>query len=764
MALLQHDEQGFITGGTPVTSIRRTTDLLSAIRSDVLAIKNAVVRGVNRTASQQSNASVIQFPVQRTRQTVVAVTPNRREAASIPNRARDAHGRYASTPVATPSRERVVSQASNASVDNTALSSQLRANTASLSAIPVADIVATNNQTFAQSSANNAARETLSQNPANDIATPRNRRVITPTRERSRNGRFVSNGDSTSNRQSENSMLGRFADRIATSITTLNAGGLENVDPTVIAAQEISQVATPLVRGFQSLTGSNKGDSRWLKKIFSILTITRRDSGLFQRTASRTLGHIDDNTEGGGGGGSDSGGGIMAFAAGFLLRYILPIFAGIALVGLAAWGLFTEGGKKFFKGVGAKISAGWDFVVQDLKLTFLDIGSRLSAGLDIAVDDIKTTFSAIGDKITGAWDGAIESFIKTFPSLSEWLKSAKDFMTKDVVTPVVETVKSGGNKANTFVKEKTGLDLKKIATTDIVTPSVKFVKNGLSSIGDLLQGGESGKEGYNAYNRGTGLGSNGHRDLTKMSLEEIQAAQALPRSDKGRLMAVGKYQMMPSTLKEGMAALKMSSDTKFDEATQEKLFSEYLLGKKRPKIRDYITGKSDDAQAAQIAGAQEWRSIADPRTGKTYADKGASGNKASISAKEWLASMDAARKLYQQNIRLGMTQKEAYSNAASGMQKIVDVSSKTQDVNSKLQTIETFQPVQSATAIKSVPSPTMFSLPKPQIISDMVPIQSPMNSDASRQSISVSVEKGDATQDLADRRIGLVATGGLSGH
>jgi hypothetical protein len=179
-----------------------------------------------------------------------------------------------------------------------------------------------------------------------------------------------------------------------------------------------------------------------------------------------------------------------------------------------------------------------------------------------------------------------------------------------------------GNAANDFVKDKTGIDVKAEVrnayddavkyTADNIIPSLADLANkgadklkqgaewagenttlgkgakavvdsGLfdttrkhrskKSVSEIIQGGESGKEGYNAYNRGTGLGANGHRDLTNMTLADIQADQALPKSDIRRLMAVGKYQMMPSTLKEGAEALKLGSDTKFDEATQEKLYS-----------------------------------------------------------------------------------------------------------------------------------------------------------------------------------------------
>ncbi|MFA5920110.1 MAG: hypothetical protein WC856_02315 [Methylococcaceae bacterium] len=817
MAMLSSDAQGFITG-TTITEIKRVGDTLSLIRSDVLAIKNSII-GSNRIASQQNNSTVVPFPAQRDRQSVVVVVPTRgtsdttRNSTGIPSdRPRDALGRYASNQAAaTPGSNNSINvnhsaESISALVDNAIQDSSLNtvlpsaapvsvntANTAVLSQNPVNAIVVPRNQhvstpTRARGSngrfsanevvpgadlAYNAAPTNTinaTESPLNSaIATPRTQRAVTPNRPaRDNSGRFVAGSNATTRTNQENATRdgrGLFTyndegdrntetnilNRLATNITeavSVTATGLEDVDPTVKATQEIAQVATPLLRGFQVLTGSdkNKGDSRWFRKILNILTLTRSENTTFNRATRRTLGDIQDNTEGVSSSGGDGNSGFIGFLSGVLLRYIAPILAGVAIAGVAAWALFTDQGKEFLHSVGEKITSAWDIVVQDLKLTF----------------------SAIGDKITGAWDGAIDSFIKTFPTLSEWLKSAKTFMTKDVVTPTIQAAKTGskkaiasvekaGNTANDYIQSKTGLDVKKAATTDIVTPTIKWAKKGIGSIGDLIRGGESGKENYNAYNRGTGLGSNGHRDLTNMTLGEIQAAQALPKSDKGRLMAVGKYQMMPSTLKEGMAALKIGADEKFDEATQEKLFSEYLLGKKRPKIRDYITGKSDDAQAAQIAGAQEWRSIADPRTGKTYADGGASGNKASITSDDWLKSMDMARNLYQENINLGLTQKEAYSKAVSGMEKIVS-----EPISAIQKTIETYQTVQ-APAIKSAPSFPSPQMPKAAIISDMVPVPNPMNSDSDRQNISVTVDRGDVSRDFSDRRLANIVTGGLSG-
>ena len=195
--------------------------------------------------------------------------------------------------------------------------------------------------------------------------------------------------------------------------------------------------------------------------------------------------------------------------------------------------------------------------------------------------------------------------------------------------------------------------------------STKGTKGG--SVADMLRGGESGKEGYDAYNRGTGLGSTGHQDISSLTLGEIKRRQALDKKDKDRLMAVGMYQMIPATLRGGQEHLGLSDDTVFSPEIQEQLFSKYLAGAKRKKIESYIKGDSNDAQAMGISAAAEWRSIADPRTGKTYADKGSVGNAASISAEKWLESTNKARDAYQENLKRGMTEDEAYQKALHGL-------------------------------------------------------------------------------------------------
>lgn len=187
------------------------------------------------------------------------------------------------------------------------------------------------------------------------------------------------------------------------------------------------------------------------------------------------------------------------------------------------------------------------------------------------------------------------------------------------------------------------------------------------SLAALIAGGES--KGYNDYNKGTRNGkiipSDKPVDLTSMTLGEIQARQALSITNTDRLGAVGKYQVIASTLKEAIAALKLSADAQYDAATQEKIFA-WLVGQKRPALQNHITGATNDSQAAQLAAAMEFRSVADPRTGLTFADKGQAANKATVSSAEFQPVLAKTRTAYQQNVAAGMDKSQAFSQAVAG--------------------------------------------------------------------------------------------------
>lgn len=284
----------------------------------------------------------------------------------------------------------------------------------------------------------------------------------------------------------------------------------------------------------------------------------------------------------------------------------------------------------------------------------------------VLAEDWKKGFQGMLDLDIMSWTTKVSAFI-------DKIKELYSLVNEQVTETATKVEQSGtmdaiGKGVTTVAAWLGNEDAKQaLATNEAYSGKVATTGTRGGSVADILRGGESGKEGYNAYNRGTGLGSIGHQDISSLTLGEIKRRQKLDRSDKNRLMAVGMYQMIPATLRGAQEHLGLSDDTVFSPEIQEQMFSKYLAGAKRKKIEDYIKGNSNDAQAMGVSAAAEWRSIADPRTGKTYADKGAIGNKASISADEWLTSTNKAREAYQQNIQRGMSEDEAYQKALHGL-------------------------------------------------------------------------------------------------
>jgi len=172
------------------------------------------------------------------------------------------------------------------------------------------------------------------------------------------------------------------------------------------------------------------------------------------------------------------------------------------------------------------------------------------------------------------------------------------------------------------------------------------------SLAKLISDGEGGKsDPYNAYNRGTAggtaggkiLGAKFKRSLVTSRISAILADMALPAENINRLFAVGRYQLIPTTFKEAVTDLKIEKTAVFDVELQDRIFTEYLLTRKRPHIFDYITGLSNDIKAAALDASKEWASIADPNTG--YSHYG-NENVASITTTQLNKALHAARSAY----------------------------------------------------------------------------------------------------------------------
>lgn len=147
---------------------------------------------------------------------------------------------------------------------------------------------------------------------------------------------------------------------------------------------------------------------------------------------------------------------------------------------------------------------------------------------------------------------------------------------------------------------------------------------------DLIASGESGRAGYDAANKGkAGDMPNGLPGLSNMSVGDVMRLQ----SNK-EIFAAGRYQIIPDTL-AGLISGKygnigVSLNDKFDAATQDKLATA-LINKR-------LKQGGDDPIKQQYALSQEFASIANPYTGKSYYE-GKGNNKASISTSQIQASL-----------------------------------------------------------------------------------------------------------------------------
>lgn len=165
-------------------------------------------------------------------------------------------------------------------------------------------------------------------------------------------------------------------------------------------------------------------------------------------------------------------------------------------------------------------------------------------------------------------------------------------------------------------------------------------------LGALIGRGEGTYNSVNlgaAHNYGSAI-----IDLVGMTISQVMEAQRTHEFN-----AVGRYQMIGSTLAGAVQYMRLTGNEKFDQSMQDKIFSEYLIVIKRSAISKYITGKSDNIMLAILEASQEWASVATPAgypiqngrisdgTISYYA--GTANNKASISEDEMARTLQAAR-------------------------------------------------------------------------------------------------------------------------
>lgn len=286
-------------------------------------------------------------------------------------------------------------------------------------------------------------------------------------------------------------------------------------------------------------------------------------------------------------------------------------------------------------------------------------------------------------------------------------------------------------------KEKPVKEKKETVTTPKVTPKVTpktpaptttpslpsataiggaaIVAAGTLSMSKAIAQGESAKGSYNAANKGTRqgkiIGIKEPINLENMTVEEVMRRQSIKwgsPNENEKLFAVGKYQMIPTTLSDAVKKLNIDPKQKFSAQLQERLFEEYLIGQKNPAITKYLNSPVDDPTLlykALKSLSNEWASIADPDIpGGTTSHYG-SGNKASISVTQMTTLLKQDRENLQKR---KLTQEPSTtatgnrinvaSNENKNLKTIADVESKSPMVVNTNKTSQTTQQ-QSSTLI-----------------------------------------------------------------
>jgi hypothetical protein len=252
-------------------------------------------------------------------------------------------------------------------------------------------------------------------------------------------------------------------------------------------------------------------------------------------------------------------------------------------------------------------------------------------------------------------------------------KQPRDIKGRFVKKPSAEKKVGAGilSKIGTFAKSSAGV------AGGIIVAGI----GGSLSISQAIAKGESAAGSYNAVNMGTKnnkiIPVKEKVNIEDMTVNQVMQRQSIKWGDPNesqKLFAVGKYQMIPTTLADAVKYMKIDGNQKLTGALQEKIFEEYLIGPKQPAIARYLNSPVDDPQLlyeAVRASSREWASIADPDKPGGMTSFYGSGNKASISVEQMKEYLRADRKTIQEKSR-----KSSESIPTQNVGEKIDVSSR----------------------------------------------------------------------------------------
>ena len=246
-----------------------------------------------------------------------------------------------------------------------------------------------------------------------------------------------------------------------------------------------------------------------------------------------------------------------------------------------------------------------DFM-SNIKNTFQDFGNLLSAVyLDITqfdfTDQSKRVQNAMNDLNTNL-DSMHDEFMKGFKLLTTPLGQGPG---EKEVPPLNTDYTQDG-------------------------PTTGGGQGGVERVSKIIAQAETGGR-YTAY---AGDRGKGNQEITEMTLTQLRQKYGDYNT------AVGAYQFMPGTAIGLAKQLKLDPNkTVFTPEVQDRL-NQYHL--KTMGYEQFKSGKLSQAEFGTRI-AQQYRALPDPRTGKTYADQYASGNRATVSLNEFNVALKESK-------------------------------------------------------------------------------------------------------------------------
>lgn len=139
-----------------------------------------------------------------------------------------------------------------------------------------------------------------------------------------------------------------------------------------------------------------------------------------------------------------------------------------------------------------------------------------------------------------------------------------------------------------------------------------------------------------------------NKNIEDSTIAEVKSFQARGRDNNGQLWAVGRYQIIPTTLKGVQKTLGLPDSTKFNQTVQDEMGYALMIG--RTNLKKYLNGSVSDTQEnRQKAGldmSKIWSSIGVPYAvnGKQYNKSYYSGDTASVNTEIVQTQLQELRK------------------------------------------------------------------------------------------------------------------------